>query len=153
MNSKCPYTLASFCAAVLLLLPISQSIAASPDLVPPGWKHEGASDRRAIHFVSPDGRATLTMRDVTGAATSPATVIGAKPGEQVTYRAGGRDWTVISGYRGQDIFYRCAGFACGHRRIHVIELNYPREQKRQLDATVTSISRRLQRYRDVCRRE
>ena len=125
--------------------------AAQPDLVPPGWKHETASsNRRTIRFTSPDGRATLTMHDLGSAAASPAAAIQPRAGEQVTYQSRGQSWWVLSGFQGDDIFYRRAGYACGRRRIHVIELIYPREQKLKYDSLVTSMSLRLERYRNVC---
>lgn len=129
----------------------SSSTAAQPNLVPHGWKHESASsNRRTIRFTSPDGHATLTMRDLGATRTSPAAIVSPRPGEQVTYQRRAQSWLALSGYRGDDIFYRRAGYACRHRRIHVVELLYPRAQKRQFDALVTSISHRLESYRDVC---
>lgn len=140
-------------SAVLAFAWVSPSAAAPPNLVPRGWKHDAASsDRRTIHFTSPDGRATLTMRDFRATDASPPTAIARKPGEQVTYQTRGRSWWVLSGYRGNNIFYRRADFACARHRVHVIELVYPRDQKRQFDALVTSISHRLESYRDVCSR-
>ena len=141
----------SLCAALLALLLPSLCSAASPSFVPRGWKRVNEQfDRSAIHFRSPDGRAALTMRDVATSADSPVGMIHPRAGEEVTYQTRGRNWWVFSGYRGQDIFYRRASFACGHLRIHVIELVYPRDQKRQFDPIVTSISHRLERYREVC---
>ena len=140
-------------SAVLAFACASPSAAAPPNLVPRGWKHDvGSSDRRTIHFTSPDGRATLTMWDLRAADASPPAAIARKPGEQVTYQTRGQSWWVLSGYRGDNIFYRRAGFACARHRVHVIELVYPRDQKRQFDALVTAISHRLQNYRDVCSR-
>lgn len=146
----------SFLRAVLVVVAVSPAsvslgATAQPDLVPPGWKHESASsNRRTIRFTSPDGRATLTMRDLGAAGTSPAAVIRPTPEEQVTYQRRGQNWLVLSGYSRDNIFYRRAGYACGHLRIHVIDLIYPRALKRQYDSLVTSISHRLDRYRDVC---
>jgi serine/threonine-protein kinase len=72
------------------------------------------------------------------------------PDESVTYRQRGRSWTVVSGYRGDQIYYRRANLACGGARWHLIDLNYPASEKRRMDATVTYISRHLGSYRDVC---
>lgn len=151
-----PSAVRSFLRAALVVVALSSAClslnaTAQPDLVPHGWKHESdSSDRRTIRFTSPDGRATLTMRDLGAAAGSPAAIIRPGPDEQVTYRRRRQNWLVLSGYRGDDIFYRRAGYACGDRRIHVIELIYPRDQKRRYDSLVTSISHRLETYRDVC---
>lgn len=146
-----PRLRAALLAVVLAFAWLSPSAAVPPNLVPPGWKHEaGSPNRRVIRFTSPDGRATLTMRDISAGGVSPAAKIGTGPGDQVTYQRRGQSWWVVSGYRGEDIFYRRAGYACGRRRIHLIELIYPRDQKRQFDAVVTSISHRLESYRGVC---
>jgi hypothetical protein len=126
--------------------------AAPPNLIPHGWTKAATSARDTIQFMSPNHRATLTMRDIRTAAASPVVVVQPRSGETVTYRKRGLTWSVLSGYRGDDIFYRRADLACKGRRIHQIELIYPRGEKRQLDATVTSISRHLVSYRNVCRR-
>jgi len=139
------------CAAFLALLLPSVCLAAPPNFVPLGWKRvNGQSNRSEIQFRSPDGRAALTMRDVATSKNSPIGIIQPRAGEEVTYKTRGQNWWVFSGYRGEDIFYRRAAFACNHHRIHVIELLYPRYQKRQFDSIVTSISHRLQHYREVC---
>src|SRR3569832_186894 len=125
--------------------------AAPPDFVPRGWKRDQAtSHRSSARFRAPDGHATLTMRDLDASAGPPSAVIQPRPGEMVTYRTRSQNWWVLSGYRGEEIFYRRASFACNHGRIHVIELDYPRDKKRRFDPIVTSISHRLGRFRDVC---
>lgn len=139
------------CTILLALLMPSVCSAASPNFVPRGWKRaDPGSNRSKIRFRSPDGSAALTMRDLTSSEQSPAGIIQPKPGEEVTYQTRGQNWWVLSGYRGEDIFYRRASFACDHRRVHVIELVYPRSLKRQFDPIVTSISHQLGSYRDVC---
>ena len=140
----------AFAVVLALLLP-SLCSAAPPDFVPGGWKRDDASsDKSSVQFRSPDGHAALTMRDLVASAGPPSAVIQSRPGEMVTYRTRSQNWWVLSGYRGQDIFYRRAAFACGHRRIHVIELVYPRSEKRRFDPTVTTVSHRLGRFRDIC---
>jgi hypothetical protein len=125
--------------------------AAPPAIVPPGWKTEPVpGDRMIIRYVSPDGRAVLTLRDLPSAR--PASGILRRDGESVTYRQRGRSWNVVSGYRGHQIYYRRANLACGGARWHVIDLTYPGSDKRAMDATVTYISHHLDRYRDVCPR-
>jgi hypothetical protein len=125
--------------------------AAPPAIVPPGWKTEPVPNgRMVIRYVSPDGRAVLTLRDLPSAR--PASGILHRDGESVTYQQRGRSWSVVSGYRGDQIYYRRANLACGGARWHVIDLTYPGSDKRAMDATVTYISRHLDRYRDVCPR-
>jgi len=123
--------------------------AAPPPIVPPGWTADRVpGDRMIIRYVSPDGRAVLTLRDMP--ADRELSAVLRRPGESVTYRQRGRLWTVVSGYRGDQIYYRRANLACGGARWHLIELNYPAGEKRRMDATVTYISHRLGSYRDVC---
>jgi hypothetical protein len=125
--------------------------AAPPAIVPPGWTSERVpGDRMVIRYVSPDGRAVLTLRDMPG--DRPVSALLHRDGESVTYRQRGRSWTVVSGYRGDQIYYRRANLACGGQRWHVIDVTYPSTDKRAMDATVTYISHRLGRYRDVCPR-
>lgn len=150
-STSFPLHRSALVAVVFAAACLNLSAAAQPDLVPRGWKREAASsNKNAIRFTSPDGYGTLIMRDLGAAAASPETAIGPRPGERVTYRRRGQSWWVLSGYRGDEIVYRRAGYACGHHRVHVIELIYPRDQKRQYDPVVTSISRRLDNYRSIC---
>jgi|tagenome__1003787_1003787.scaffolds.fasta_scaffold20107566_1 hypothetical protein len=125
--------------------------AARLAIVPPGWKTEPVpGDRMVIRYVSPDGRAVLTLRDLPSAR--PASGILRRGDESVTYRQRGRSWSVVSGYRGDQIYYRRANLACAGARWHLIDLTYPGSEKRAMDATVTYISHHLDRYRDVCPR-
>jgi len=137
------------CAALALIAIPAAAQAAPPPIVPPGWVAEHVpGDRMIIRYVSPDRHAALTLRDM----PSEREVSGLlhRPDESVTYRQRGRSWTVVSGYRGDQIYYRRANLACGGERWHLIELNYPAADKRRMDATVTYISHHLARYRDVC---
>jgi hypothetical protein len=143
--------LRNFLSAALLLSGLTAAFAAPPAIVPPGWRTEPVpGNRMVIRYVSPNGRAVLTLRDLPSGR--PASAILYRDGESVTYRQRGRSWSVVSGYRGDQIYYRRANLACGGQRWHVIELNYPASDKRAMDATVTYISHRLASYRDVCPR-
>jgi len=137
--------------AVALTAFAAAAPAAPPAIVPPGWKTEPVpGDRIIIRYVSPDGRAVLTLRDLPSAR--PASGILQRDGESITYRQRGQSWAVVSGYRGNQIYYRRANRACGGERWHVIDLTYPGSDKRAMDATVTYISHHLDRYRNVCPR-
>jgi hypothetical protein len=143
-------TISSIAASMLVLVGLSISASAAPPaIVPPGWTTERVpGDRMVIRYVSPDGRAVLTLRDM--ASDREGLGFLHRSGESVTYRQRGRSWVVVSGYRGEQIYYRRANLACGGGRWHVIELNYPGADKRAMDATVTYISHHLDRYRNVC---
>jgi serine/threonine-protein kinase len=140
---------ALFAASLALAGASLTAEAAPPPIVPPGWTADRVpGDRMIIRYVSPDGRAVLTLRDMPRDRELSALLRG--PDESVTYRQRGRSWTVVSGYRGDQIYYRRANLACGGARWHLIDLNYPASEKRRMDATVTYISRHLGSYRDVC---
>jgi hypothetical protein len=143
--------LATGAFAIALTGLAAAALAAPPAIVPPGWRTEPVpSDRMIIRYVSPDGRAVLTLRDLPSAR--PADGILYRDGESVTYRHRGRSWSVVSGYRGDQIYYRRANLACGGERWHVIDLTYPGSDKHAMDATVIYISHHLDRYRNVCPR-
>jgi hypothetical protein len=141
-------------AAAFVLSATIVAEAAPPKFIPKGWRAEQVQGRRdIIRFVSPDHRAVLTMRDLaTGNSdiARQAEDIADRPGETVTYRARKGPWLVVSGYRSDQIFYRRADLACGGTRWHLIEVTYPRSDKRKLDAAVARISHSLGNYRQVC---
>ena len=47
-------------------------------------------------------------------------------------------------------FSIAGNLACGGTRWHHIELQYPRGEKRRMDATVTAIARGMTLYHDDC---
>jgi len=73
-----------------------------------------------------------------------------RDGETITYRRRGDSWLAVSGYRNGDIFYRKSNLACGGSRWNTIDLQYPRDAKRPLDAIVTEIARRMGDYGSEC---
>jgi len=127
-----------------------------PSLIPPGWTQTVAdAETRTRKFVSPDGQASLTARQVSadaGAANRGLDRIAYRDGEQVTYNRRARSWVAVSGYRDGNIFYRKINLACRGTRWNFVELEYPRDMKRAMDATVTHIARGMTRYYDDCGR-
>jgi hypothetical protein len=123
-------------------------------LVPEGWhlvqSYQGENTRR---YVSPDGRSFLTLGDADAGLRDIAAEmakIARQPGETVTYEKSERSWVVVSGYRNDEIFYRRGNLACGGTRWHLIELKYPRQDKRRMDTLVSTISHRLSQFHDAC---
>ena len=125
-----------------------------PKLVPPGWSTDHVQGRKdVIRYVSPDHQAALTLRDLPQDGRSVAAEfarLSGRSGEQVTYRRLSNSWFVVSGYRGEDIFYTRVGLACNGHRWHVAELTYPRARKTNMDAEVRYVSNTLSKYRNVC---
>jgi hypothetical protein len=62
--------------------------------------------------------------------------------DEVTYRKTGKDWYVLSGYIGGDIFYRRAVLD-PNGVVHVLEITYPRSEKEQMDVVVTQMANTL----------
>ena len=144
-------------AALILMLFVALTSAQArnqPDLVPEGWsKVPSRGNPNTIGFVSPDGRARLTLGRSRADREDPRREmddIAHRPGGVITYQRRGRSWIVVSGYRQGEIFYRRANLACGGTRWHTIEMRYPRDDKRRMDADVTAISHRLTQYGDAC---
>ena len=45
--------------------------------------------------------------------------------DELTYRPRGRSWFVLSGYRGDDIYYEKVMFSCGGQVVNVMAITYP----------------------------
>ena len=56
--------------------------------------------------------------------------------DDVTYRPRGRSWFVLSGYRGDDIYYEKVIFSCGGHVVNVMAITYPTEQRDLYDPVV-----------------
>jgi hypothetical protein len=144
----------AFVAFALTLAVTWPAAGRDSQLVPEGWKSvqsQRSEDTR--RYVSPDGRALLTLAEANAGPHEVAAekqIIARQPGETITYQKKDRSWIVVSGYRRGEIFYRRANLACAGTRWHLIELKYPRDDKRHMDAIVTAISHRLSEFHDVC---
>lgn len=125
-----------------------------PSLVPDGWQQEFAdAQTKTRRFVSPDGRSSLTSRQSSAHKDDlirEMDEVSNRPNEQITYQRRGSSWIAVSGYRGDQIFYRKSNLACGGKSWHHIELLYPRSLKRQMDHTVTYIARAMTKYHSDC---
>ena len=53
-----------------------------------------------------------------------------------TYVPRGRTWFVISGYRGDDIYYEKVMFSCAGSVVNVFAITYPQGLRRQYDPVV-----------------
>jgi len=125
-----------------------------PSLVPKGWTQELADpETMTRRFASPDGRAWLiikqTMAD-TSALDQDMDDVAYRADETITYQKRGRSWIAVSGYWGDQIFYRKSNLACDGTRCHHIELGYPREDKKKMDAAVTRMAHGMTEYANDC---
>jgi hypothetical protein len=56
--------------------------------------------------------------------------------DEMTYVPRGRTWFVISGYRGDDIYYEKVMFSCGGGVVNVFAISYPKHQRGLYDPVV-----------------
>ena len=56
--------------------------------------------------------------------------------DEVTYRPRGRSWFVLSGYRGDDIYYEKVMFSCGGQVVNVMAVTYPSGERDVYDPVV-----------------
>jgi hypothetical protein len=56
--------------------------------------------------------------------------------DELTYRPRGRSWFVLSGYRGDTIYYEKVMFSCRDRMVNVFAITYPASQRDLYDPVV-----------------
>ena len=59
----------------------------------------------------------------------------------VTYERTGRDWYVLSGYRGEKVFYRKVLLRSGGEVLHVFEIDYPASAKPVFDPMAANMAK------------
>jgi hypothetical protein len=125
-----------------------------PSLVPPGWEPTSPEpDETGRRFVSPDGTSWMTAKQSSARRdrlSADMDELAYRDGERITYHQRGSSWVAVSGYRGDDIFYRKSNLACGGTRWNTIEFRYPVSAKRSMDDVVTYIARGMTSYGDQC---
>jgi serine/threonine-protein kinase len=101
-------------------------------------------------FVSPDGDAWLALYKTVAGPNVAAQMsqIAFRRGEKITYSRRARDWIVVSGFKGDRIFYRRAMLACGNANWHHVSFEYPANEKRAFDRLVTRTSNSLKLHRN-----
>jgi len=104
-------------------------------------------------FASRDGRAWLITKQTVvdpSALDQDMDDVAYRDSEKITYQKRGRSWIAVSGYWGDQIFYRKSNLACGGTRWHHIEFGYPREDKKKMDAAVARMAHRMTEYSNDC---
>ena len=56
--------------------------------------------------------------------------------EEITYQPRGRSWFVLSGYRGDQIYYEKVMFSCGGRVVNILAIAYPTSERGHFDRVV-----------------
>jgi hypothetical protein len=90
-----------------------------------------ATDMRAKTFLSPDKRAKIVVSAVENdegftLAGYRSAILGEFGGyDQLDYSPKGQSWFVLSGFRGENIYYQKVLFSCGNRIINVFSITFP----------------------------
>lgn len=114
--------------------------------VPSDWKAGPEPDNNdGLAFTSPDGAAAITVSGILNADDAPAAEViadeqRARDGETVTYRKASARQVVISGTRGNMIFYRKAILSCNDQIVNHLLIVYPAAQKQAFDALVSHVA-------------
>jgi hypothetical protein len=118
-----------------------------PVNVPPDWSVAPGKSNEWRAF-SPRRNAWLSLYATPVLSGSSDLDRGAvTAGDRVTYQQRGRGWNVVSGYTADNrIFYRKTMLACGGRKWHKLEFEYPASDKRAMDGFVTRASHALGAY-------
>jgi len=56
--------------------------------------------------------------------------------EDITYQPRGRSWFVLSGHRGDQIYYEKAIFSCSGRVVNVLAIAYPEAEHQRFDPVI-----------------
>ena len=143
-------------AAAAALLLFSSAIAAgwqtyvnerfgSTADVPTGW-HAGtpAENGDGLTFTAPDGQATIAIFGSLNVWEKPDEAFAAHEtpdeGETITYKHRDKRGTVVSGVKGDRIFYRKAILSCRRQVWNNVAIEYPAAQKQAFDPVVTHVA-------------
>ena len=115
--------------------------------VPANWKMQPppANDDGRI-FASPDGRAELIVNGSYASVDDPDELgsrLEPMKGETIAYKQRKGDWAVVSGMKGDKIFYRKTLLSCGGAVANDISLEYPASEKETYDPLVAHVEASL----------
>src|SRR4051812_38520896 len=128
--------------------------------VPADWRPGREPDNGdGLVFTSPDGAATIRVWGGLHIADSVAEEMSARetaePGETNSYRRGDRRSLVVSGRRGDTVFYRKSILSCRDTVWSSLAIEYPAARKAALDPLVSRVAGSLKQGRglqaDACR--
>jgi serine/threonine-protein kinase len=120
--------------------------------VPADWRPGREPENGdGLVFTSPDGEASITVfggLHVLGSVKEHMDMIAAgNAGETVTYVRRDRRAVVVSGTRGQRIFYQRSILACRDTIWHTVAIEYPAARKSAFDALVARAAGSLRQGR------
>ncbi len=112
--------------------------------IPAGWRMgEAPANDDGRVFTSPDGRATITVSgslDVLPRFQEIEIMTQPNAGETIDYKRQGRDWIVVSGRKGDRIFYKRSLLSCGGTVWNTVYLDYPAAEKAAFDPIVGHVA-------------
>ena len=115
-----------------------------PDFLIPGEESENGDGRQ---FLSNDGHVKLIVFaaynvENMGLDEYRSTLLKQFKGhDNIGYGPRGNSWFVLSGLRGDNIYYEKVLFACGGSIINAFALTYPQDRKLAFDSIVTGIEK------------
>lgn len=124
---------ATGCTEMIVFLVVSAGAFARGNadfrsIMPRDWMFAPDEQTRGTRFVSPDGSAWLSLYRMPAAREPIAVHMDAvrtvKDG-RITYVRREPTWIVVSGFKGDRIFYRKAILACGNAEWHQLDFEYP----------------------------
>ncbi len=110
-------------------------------------QHSETADGRGVQLSSKDGFVRLKVLAVDNSDNisigdyRAAIVREFSASNQLRYGPMGQSWFVLSGARGDSIYYQKVLFTCGGRIINAFALTYPEQRKRDFDSVVTTIEK------------
>jgi serine/threonine-protein kinase len=116
--------------------------------VPATWKAgEPPENGDGLEFTSPDGQATIIVSGMLNIDDSLDAAFASREeafeGETITYKHRDKHSVVVSGTKGDRIFYRKSLLACRNQVWDSVSIEYPAAQKQAFDAIVTTVARSL----------
>ena len=113
--------------------------------VPANWAMDPEPDNNdGRSFTSPDKRAKIVIAGIRAEIVAPDEdmALRAKPndGEVITYQKRAKGWIVVSGTRGETIFYRKSILTCRGSIWNDLSIEYPSADQGKYDALVKRVS-------------
>ena len=115
--------------------------------VPADWKMEPPpEDDDGRIFTSPDGRAELIVNGSYAGVAYPDELgsrLAPMEGETITYKQRKGNWAVVSGTKGDKIFYRKTLLSCSGTIANNVSMEYPASEKARYGSLVAHVAASL----------
>ena len=150
---KMTFVLAALSAALLSSVPAqaglwqtyaNERFGATAE-IPATWKAgEPPENGDGLEFTSPDGQSTVIVSGMLNIDDTLDEAFASREeafeGETITYKHRDKHSVVVSGTKGDRIFYRKSLLACGNQVWVSVSIEYPVAQKQAFDAIVTHVA-------------